>query len=79
MNICTIALICVSVLLSMGLCLCIAMIRQYSSEMRNRRTTMEKLQYIIRVYDIWMMVKQSHRSIADYLIGKDIQYTAWLI
>ena len=52
------------------------MIRRYSRELNNRRIAMKKLQHIVRVYDVWMMVKQSGGSIADYLESKNIHNIA---
>lgn len=42
-------------------------IRKYLMELKSRKVFTERLQYIIRVYDVWMMMKREGKSVEKYL------------
>ena len=67
---------CLLALLIIGYCLSIMLIHCYCRELKRRTVTIEKQQHIIKVYDIWIMIKQSGGSIVAYLEGKNIHSIA---
>ena len=57
------------------ICMAIVIVPKCGSELKKRRLVIEKLQYNVRLYNLWMMVKREGKSISEYL--KETIYTVW--
>lgn len=57
-------------------CIGTVIARKYRKELINRKHDIEKLQYMVRVYDVWMMVNKEKKTIAGALQEKGIHSIA---
>lgn len=49
------------------ICVIIIIVPKYGLELKKRRLIIEKLQYNMKIYNLWMMVKAENRNISEYL------------